>query len=196
MSTTPAAALAMLGTVTGELARVTRAVGREVRADAAELIAGRAALTGFSRGGQVSAGGSSFLLRAADGWCAASDAAAEDGDCDALAVVCGGCAGRDADEEAHPANRTAAMAASSGQGFAIGVPHRFAAGDAEVLASSLVTNPAAGMAAAPLDHGDVIAAAGDTGGRPEPELYFEIRRSGRPVDPLPWFRERQPQPAQ
>jgi len=40
--------------------------------------------------------------------------------------------------------------------------------------------------------GDVIAAAGDTGGRPEPELYFEIRRSGRPVDPLPWFRERQP----
>jgi septal ring factor EnvC (AmiA/AmiB activator) len=44
--------------------------------------------------------------------------------------------------------------------------------------------------------GDVIAAAGDTGGRPEPELYFEIRRSGRPVDPLPWFRERQPLPAQ
>jgi septal ring factor EnvC (AmiA/AmiB activator) len=43
--------------------------------------------------------------------------------------------------------------------------------------------------------GDVIAAAGDTGGRPEPELYFEIRRAGRPVDPLPWFRERQPQPA-
>ena len=31
--------------------------------------------------------------------------------------------------------------------------------DAEVLAISLVTNPAAGMAAAPLDHGDVIAAA-------------------------------------
>jgi septal ring factor EnvC (AmiA/AmiB activator) len=40
--------------------------------------------------------------------------------------------------------------------------------------------------------GDVIAAAGDTGGRPEPELYFEIRRAGRPVDPRPWFRERQP----
>jgi septal ring factor EnvC (AmiA/AmiB activator) len=42
--------------------------------------------------------------------------------------------------------------------------------------------------------GEVIAAAGDTGGRPEPELYFEIRRDGRPVDPRPWFRERRPDP--
>ena len=42
--------------------------------------------------------------------------------------------------------------------------------------------------------GEVIAAAGDTGGRPEPELYFEIRRAGRPVDPRPWFRERRPDP--
>jgi len=40
--------------------------------------------------------------------------------------------------------------------------------------------------------GEVIAAAGDSGGRPEPELYFEIRRDGRPVDPRPWFRDRQP----
>ena len=40
--------------------------------------------------------------------------------------------------------------------------------------------------------GEVIAAAGDSGGRPEPELYFEIRRDGRPVDPRPWFRERRP----
>jgi septal ring factor EnvC (AmiA/AmiB activator) len=42
--------------------------------------------------------------------------------------------------------------------------------------------------------GEVIAAAGDSGGRPEPELYFEIRRDGRPVDPRPWFREHQPSP--
>jgi septal ring factor EnvC (AmiA/AmiB activator) len=42
--------------------------------------------------------------------------------------------------------------------------------------------------------GEVIAAAGDSGGRPEPELYFEIRRAGRPVDPRPWFRERRPVP--
>ena len=40
--------------------------------------------------------------------------------------------------------------------------------------------------------GDVIAAAGDTGGRPAPQLYFEIRRGGKPIDPRPWFRQRQP----
>ena len=70
----------------------------------------------------------------ADGWCAASDAAAEDGDVDALTVVCEAWAGRDADEEAHPANSTAAMAASSGQRLAIGVPHCLGR-EAEVLAS-------------------------------------------------------------
>ncbi len=40
--------------------------------------------------------------------------------------------------------------------------------------------------------GDVIAAAGDSGGRPEPELFFEIRRAGRPVDPQQWFRQPKP----
>lgn len=40
--------------------------------------------------------------------------------------------------------------------------------------------------------GDSIAAVGDTGGRASPELYFEIRRGGRPVDPQPWFRTRSP----
>jgi septal ring factor EnvC (AmiA/AmiB activator) len=43
-----------------------------------------------------------------------------------------------------------------------------------------------------VDAGDVIAAAGDTGGRSQPELYFEIRRAGKPVDPQPWFRSRRP----
>jgi septal ring factor EnvC (AmiA/AmiB activator) len=41
---------------------------------------------------------------------------------------------------------------------------------------------------------EVIAAAGDTGGRASPELYFEIRRSGKPVDPTPWFRTANPPP--
>jgi crotonobetainyl-CoA:carnitine CoA-transferase CaiB-like acyl-CoA transferase len=66
----PAPALAMLGQVTAEFARVTRETGRRVRADPAELITGRAALAGLTRGGRVSAGGSSFLLPSADGWCA------------------------------------------------------------------------------------------------------------------------------
>lgn len=40
--------------------------------------------------------------------------------------------------------------------------------------------------------GDTIAGIGDTGGRAQPELYFEIRQSARPLDPAPWFKDRQP----
>ena len=40
--------------------------------------------------------------------------------------------------------------------------------------------------------GAVIAAAGDTGGRSEPELYLQIRHDGHPVDPALWFRNRTP----
>jgi murein hydrolase activator len=42
--------------------------------------------------------------------------------------------------------------------------------------------------------GEAIAAAGDTGGRAAPELYFEIRRGGKPVNPAPWFKARNPAP--
>jgi hypothetical protein len=66
----PAPVLAMLGTVTEELAQVTRDTGTQVRTDPAELITARAALAGYTRRGRISAGGSSFLLRSADGWCA------------------------------------------------------------------------------------------------------------------------------
>jgi len=52
----PAPVLAMLGSVTERLARAARGTGKEVRADPAELITGRAALAGFTRRGQVSAG--------------------------------------------------------------------------------------------------------------------------------------------
>jgi septal ring factor EnvC (AmiA/AmiB activator) len=40
--------------------------------------------------------------------------------------------------------------------------------------------------------GEAIAAAGDSGGRSRPELYFEIRKSGRPIDPAPWFKTNRP----
>lgn len=36
--------------------------------------------------------------------------------------------------------------------------------------------------------GDEIATTGDSGGSNRPELYFEIRKGGKPVDPRPWFR--------
>jgi len=42
----------------------------EITADAATLLAGRAGLLGLTRGGRVSAGGATRLLRARDGWCA------------------------------------------------------------------------------------------------------------------------------
>lgn len=41
--------------------------------------------------------------------------------------------------------------------------------------------------------GDAIAEAGDSGGRNQPELYFEIRRAGKPIDPQPWFRAPAPE---
>jgi murein hydrolase activator len=40
--------------------------------------------------------------------------------------------------------------------------------------------------------GDTIASAGDSGGSPRPELYFEIRKGGKPVDPRPWFKAPDP----
>jgi len=40
--------------------------------------------------------------------------------------------------------------------------------------------------------GDAIAEAGDSGGTSRPELYFEIRKGGRPVDPRPWFKASAP----
>ncbi|MCP5470506.1 MAG: peptidoglycan DD-metalloendopeptidase family protein [Sinobacteraceae bacterium] len=40
--------------------------------------------------------------------------------------------------------------------------------------------------------GDPLAAAGDSGGRSQPELYFALRRGGRAIDPRPWFRNPRP----
>ena len=42
--------------------------------------------------------------------------------------------------------------------------------------------------------GEPIAAAGDSGGEDSPELYFEIRRAGKPIDPRPWFTTPDPHP--
>jgi septal ring factor EnvC (AmiA/AmiB activator) len=40
--------------------------------------------------------------------------------------------------------------------------------------------------------GDPIASAGDSGGSNRPELYFEIRKGGKPLDPRPWFKGSDP----
>jgi septal ring factor EnvC (AmiA/AmiB activator) len=36
--------------------------------------------------------------------------------------------------------------------------------------------------------GQTIAQSGDSGGSARPELYFEIRKEGKPLDPRPWLR--------
>ena len=38
-----------------------------------------------------------------------------------------------------------------------------------------------------VDRGEPIALLGESGSLAGPRLYFEIRRSGKPVNPLPWF---------
>lgn len=40
--------------------------------------------------------------------------------------------------------------------------------------------------------GDVIATAGDSGGRSRPELYFEIRKGATPLNPHQWIRKALP----
>jgi len=40
--------------------------------------------------------------------------------------------------------------------------------------------------------GDSIATVGDSGGTNRPQLYFEIRKGGRPVNPQPWFKSSVP----
>ncbi len=47
-------------------------------------------------------------------------------------------------------------------------------------------------AGAQVKAGDTVAAAGDSGGRSQDELYFEIRRGGKPIDPRPWFKSPNP----
>ncbi len=39
-----------------------------------------------------------------------------------------------------------------------------------------------------VDAGEVIASVGQSGGRSQPGLYFEIRKKGKPIDPLAWCR--------
>ncbi|HMM47014.1 MAG TPA: peptidoglycan DD-metalloendopeptidase family protein [Thiobacillaceae bacterium] len=36
--------------------------------------------------------------------------------------------------------------------------------------------------------GDAIAAVGNSGGQPDPGLYFEMRHQGRPLNPIPWMK--------
>lgn len=41
-----------------------------------------------------------------------------------------------------------------------------------------------------VERNDVIAAVGNTGGRPRTALYFEVRRDGKPINPRQWIGQR------
>jgi hypothetical protein len=58
--------------VASEIARLSAQLGTEVLVDPLAVMAERAGFTGQRRGGQVSCGGSTRLIRAADGWIAAT----------------------------------------------------------------------------------------------------------------------------
>lgn len=66
----PAPAFARLGEVLSLLARTTAALGRAVTLAPGPVLTARAVDHGFRRAGTRSAGGSTRLLRTADGWCA------------------------------------------------------------------------------------------------------------------------------
>lgn len=74
----PGAMFSVLHEVADVLAEVSGHVGVSVRVDPGLLLSGRAALMGLSRRGRISAGGSTRLLPAADGWCAVSLARPDD----------------------------------------------------------------------------------------------------------------------
>jgi CoA-transferase family III len=115
----PAASFAVLRQVLDELATVTRIAGglagRELCADPAELIAGRAALMGLTRRGQVSAGGSTRLLRTTNGWCAVT--LSRDADVVAIPAVLGvlGLGAADAVRTGPRLDEWAALAWAGGQ---------------------------------------------------------------------------------
>jgi crotonobetainyl-CoA:carnitine CoA-transferase CaiB-like acyl-CoA transferase len=133
----PAPALAMLAQVSAEFARVTVKTGKAVRAEPAELVAGRAALAGFTRGGRVSAGRSSFLLRSADGWCAVTLSRPDDV---AAVPAIVGALGLDGASQNEIATRAAARAALTAAALATSAED-FAA------AAQLVGVPAAALPA-------------------------------------------------
>ena len=162
----PAPALAMLGQVTAEFTRVTGKTGTAVEADPAELIAGRAGFAGLTRGGRVSAGGASFLLRAADGWCAVTLSRPDDV---AAVPAIAGVLGRDPGALSGIVSREGARAALTA--VALGTPAEDFAAAAQLAGVPAAALPAASAlpATAPASslagNGPLAEATGWTPGR-------------------------------
>ena len=74
----PAALVAGVHRVAADIARTSARVGRQVVVDPLAVMAERAAVSGLTRGGLVSCGRSTRLMRSRDGWVAATVARPED----------------------------------------------------------------------------------------------------------------------
>jgi hypothetical protein len=74
----PAALVAGVHRFAADIARTSALVGREVLVDPLALMAERAAVSGLTRGGLVSCGRATRLMRSRDGWVAATVARSED----------------------------------------------------------------------------------------------------------------------
>ncbi|MFF0816921.1 CoA transferase [Rhodococcus sp. NPDC003318] len=74
----PGAAATVARTLAAQITASAALAGRAPEVDGARLLSERAALTGFTRRGDVTLGGSGRLLRTADGWAAVSCARPDD----------------------------------------------------------------------------------------------------------------------
>jgi len=74
----PAGVVTVLEAVGAQIAAISARQGDAVELDALALLGERAAISGFTRQGDRSCGGGTRLVRAADGWVAASLARADD----------------------------------------------------------------------------------------------------------------------
>jgi crotonobetainyl-CoA:carnitine CoA-transferase CaiB-like acyl-CoA transferase len=74
----PAPLVGRLGEVAALIERRSAALGRRVAGDPLQALTARASIGGLGRGGQVSCGGATRLLRAADGWLAVTLARPDD----------------------------------------------------------------------------------------------------------------------
>ena len=145
-----------------------------VTADAAELLAGRAALLGLTRRGRISAGGASRLIAARDGWFALTLSRPDDVEAvpalvesaehqaDGWPVVMSWAAGRDADDVVERARLLGLPAAVLGEAAAAGpVVRRSGASAAPRVTSGLLVVDLSSMWAGPLC-GQLLRRAGAT----------------------------------
>ncbi len=188
----PDAVLARARRVTRDITRSAAALGGSMTADADEILTGRAGLLGIAPAGRISAGGSTRLLAARDGWCALTLSRDDDVEtvpallelaeqpADPWVVLTDAAADRDAAEFVARARLLDLPAATVGEVDA--APARFVAGGrrAPRALSELLVADLSSMWAGPLC-GHLLAAAGATVVKVEGRNRTDGTRNGHPA---------------